>query len=184
MLSRLKDLLRGTSRTSYPSAVLIVSAPTTTYTLHIVPEDGTVESGGYGHSSSTSPQFRFGSAIEQSREQLGTVALHVADGESPREFLDDISERATQLLAASQQPPSKKAQDTDPAATESIHTDEEAAHAVSQALRAAVADSLTTRTSQNQLSSSAQTYPIYLVHVHRPRPGKLITDAELTSLPR
>nr|POE87426.1 hypothetical protein CFP56_30015 [Quercus suber] len=90
MLSRFTDLLTGSSGPRYPSVVLILQPTSSSnYTLHIVPEDGTVERVDYTRSQATT--FRVGGAKELSREQLGAVLLHIGDGEAPDQFLAEVS---------------------------------------------------------------------------------------------
>ncbi|KAK2737808.1 hypothetical protein FQN57_007366 [Myotisia sp. PD_48] len=71
-----------------PSAVLVIGRPGQSIDiLHLVPEDGTLEHFG---ESSKSPTLHCFQVIEQAREQIGTVILHVGDGEDKVKFMNDV----------------------------------------------------------------------------------------------
>jgi hypothetical protein len=78
-----------------PSALVVVGKSDASI-LHLVPEDSSVERFGITKSSSNTT-FRHRGATEQTREQIGTITLHVGDGEGPDEFLDDVETRACTL---------------------------------------------------------------------------------------
>ncbi|KAI9931701.1 hypothetical protein MW887_010280 [Aspergillus wentii] len=64
-----------------PSALLVMGKfSTMIHVLHILPENGTIERLGFTTPSSTT--FRRGGTTEQGREQIGTVTLHVGNGET------------------------------------------------------------------------------------------------------
>ncbi|TAQ87789.1 hypothetical protein B7494_g3868 [Chlorociboria aeruginascens] len=139
MLSRLIKQLAGIRQTSYPSIVLIIGQPSTTaHVLHIVPENGVVERISYMHPTATT--FSHDAATERSREQLDAVLLHVGDGETPSQFLDNVSTRATQLLSKRKK----------------FSPEEDAAHSVDQALRSAVLESLRKRAELQPSTNATQ----------------------------
>lgn len=113
----------------------------------------------------TATTFSYGAATERSRERLDTLLLHVGDGENPAQFLDDVSARATQILSKH----------------EKSSPDENAAHAVEQALRSAVLRSLREKAARELSRNATQKYPVFLVQVDRSQPGNIVTGAELTS---
>lgn len=159
MLSRLCDLLKGNSSPGYPSAILTLELPTdsrTIYALHIVPETGEVET--FGQSRLPTLHLRY--AKEKSREQLGTVFLHVGDGESPFEFLDQISASSVELL--SEQKNSASLADHSTTADET--------------LRSAALEGLRQRENREAPKSAAQLYNVHLIKVERSRPGKVLGE--------
>ena len=89
MLARLKNAI---FRPPVPSVVLAVGKPDDMiYFVHIVPEDGTIETVGY---TSRSPTFRFHGTTEQTREHLGTVTVYAEDSKGAFTFLRAAAERA------------------------------------------------------------------------------------------
>ena len=163
MLSRLRDMLAGTANPSYPSAVLILeAASTTTYVLHVVPENSAIERVQYMRPGAT--HFRYGGSIERSREQLGTVLLHVGDGDTPDKFFTAVSVQATRLLR------------------EKAATQESGTITVDEALRYAALSNLHEREGREPPVNAAQSYPVFLVRIYRSQPGKIMTDLEPTSI--
>lgn len=167
MFSRLRSFLAGTAQYSHPSTVLVLGEyPKTSYILHIIPEDGTSERVDFtAYSSDT--LFRH-SAKERSREQLGTVLLHVGDGETPTMFLADVKSRVQEDW--SEKPGFESA--------------ESAAHAVSEALRSAALDFIGDTEKREAPLNAAQSYPVFSLRIDRPNAGKILTDAQLTSICR
>lgn len=66
--------------------------------LHVVPENGAVERFGCSHRLAT--PLRYGPAADSAREQLGSVCLHFGDGETAKQFLDEVGTRVTQTLGS------------------------------------------------------------------------------------
>lgn len=159
MFSRLRNLIAGTSRPAYPSTILTLELPTdsgTIYALHIVPENGEVETFG----QTKLPHLHLRYAKEKSREQLGTVFLHVGDGESPFEFLDQTSASSVELLSEQKNSASLADYST----------------IVDEALRSAALEGLKQRENREAPKSAAQLYTVKLVHVDRSRPGKILGE--------
>lgn len=75
--------------------MLLATSGATIDVLHVLPEDGTIERFGLTNPSCTT--FRHRGAYERSREQIGTVTLHVGDGETARSFLADVDTRIRRL---------------------------------------------------------------------------------------
>ena len=159
MLSRLRGFIPGTSRPAYPSTILTLELPTdsgTIYALHIVPENGEVEA--FGQPRLPTLHLRY--AKEKSREQLGTVFLHVGDGESPFEFLDQISANSVELLSEQKSSASLADHST----------------TVDEALRSAALEGLKQRENREAPKSAAQLYNVHIVKVERSRPGKILGE--------
>ncbi|KAJ5542620.1 hypothetical protein N7535_005043 [Penicillium sp. DV-2018c] len=95
MLASLTNIF--TPSTGSPSVLLVIGKfGATIYFLHLLPENGTIERFGLTTPSSTTT-FRYRGAREQAREQIGTVTLHVGDGETANSFLDDVETRIRKL---------------------------------------------------------------------------------------
>lgn len=159
MLSRLRDLPKSTSSPGYPSSILILELPADSvhrYALHIVTENGEVEH--FGHTKSPTLRMRY--AKEKSREQLGSVFLHVGDGEAPDQFLEEVSAHSTQLLE--QQANSTSKETNGPA--------------VDEILRSAALDALQRRENREAPKGAAQLYPVILVNIERSRSGKVLSE--------
>lgn len=164
MLTRLAQFLsgvRGSRR--HPSVVLVIGELSRSASvLHIVPEDGTSER--LGIFRQQSDVFTYGGSTEQFREQLATITLHVGDGEHPMTLLHDISSKAKELLNT------REKQDFEAPTT-----------SVEQALRSATAGLVEQQRGKAPSTNATQTYPVLLVHIDRPKPGKLVTEAEFTT---
>ena len=76
-------------------SLLLATSGATIDVLHVLPEDGTIERFGLTNPSCTT--FRHRGAHERSCEQIGTVTLHVGDGETARSFLADVDTRIRRL---------------------------------------------------------------------------------------
>ncbi|KAM3427044.1 hypothetical protein NHJ13734_009148 [Beauveria thailandica] len=98
MLSR---LLNAFTPSTIPSALLVLGEfGSTIHVLHLLPESSINERFSITTSSSATAFHRNG-ATEQAREQIGTVTLHVGDGETADSFLDDVETRIRELRADS-----------------------------------------------------------------------------------
>lgn len=166
MLSRLAKLLDGLGRkNTHPSVILVLGGPSTTvYALHIVPEDHVAEQFGYSCTGETTIKYK--GATEVSRERLGSVLLHVGDGERARDFLEELRAQATKLI--------KKGETSD--------IEEDRVSATAQVLRSTALQSLQAREERQPPENAAQQFPVFLVYIDRPRPGKLVTDSDPTSI--
>lgn len=169
MLSR---LLNAFSSPVYPSAILIVGDFSNfTHILHLLPEDGTVERFSLTAPGSSST-FRYCGATEQSRERIGTVKLHVGDGETAGEFLEDVEERVRKLWndgTGMEQKPTGTTTDVLSLAQDVL---QRAAH-----------EAIRVRDGREGSMNATQTYPVSVLRINRARPGRIITDSELTSFP-
>ncbi|OJT14971.1 hypothetical protein TRAPUB_8414 [Trametes pubescens] len=99
MFSRFLNVF--SSSQSAPSALILVRIPggRADAVLHIVPEDGTIETFSVTESSpSNRTTFRQYGAVEQSREELGTVVLLALPHEWDLGFLDDVRARAQKIM--------------------------------------------------------------------------------------
>ncbi|KAB8210661.1 hypothetical protein BDV34DRAFT_186233 [Aspergillus parasiticus] len=86
----LTHLINTFTPSATPSALLVIGKfGTTNHVLHLLPENGTIERFNLTTPSSTTT-FRYSGAIEQTREEIGAVTLHVGDGETADSFLDDV----------------------------------------------------------------------------------------------
>ncbi|KGQ04884.1 D-amino-acid oxidase [Beauveria bassiana D1-5] len=94
MLSRLTNAF---SPSTSPSALLVLGEfGSTIHILHLLPENSINERFSITTSSSATT-FHCNGATEQGREQIGTVTLHVGDGETADSFLDDVETRIHKL---------------------------------------------------------------------------------------
>ncbi|KAM3448262.1 hypothetical protein MY3296_007945 [Beauveria thailandica] len=94
MLSRLTNAFTPSTN---PSALLVLGEfGSIIHVLHLLPENSISERFSITTSSSATTFHRNG-ASEQAREQIGTVTLHVGDGETANSFLDDVETRIRKL---------------------------------------------------------------------------------------
>ncbi|KLJ06362.1 hypothetical protein EMPG_10236 [Blastomyces silverae] len=151
MLARLMNMITPFSA---PSALLVVGKfGATIRVLHLLPEDGTIERFDLTTPSSITT-FRHRGATEKARKQIGVVTLHVGDGETTTSFLDDVETQACRLWKDS-----KSSSLTLSAALDAIHK----------------------RVGRDRSMNATQTFPVFVVHITRSRPGRLLTT-EPTSL--
>lgn len=148
------------TRSRYPSALLVIgNFGAMIHVLHLLPEDGTtIERFGVS-SPSCKTIFRHRGATEQSREQLGTVTLHIGDGESTTIFLDDVEAR----LCKPQ--------------TDCV----EATQLVQDVLKPAALDAIHAKEGRGRSMNATQTYPVYVVYIRRSEEGRIISG-EPTSI--
>ena len=158
MLTCLKNSF---TRSGYPSALLVIgNSGAMIHVLHLLPEDGTtIERFGVS-SPSCKTIFRHRGATEQAREQLGTVTLHIGDGESTTAFLDDDVEAR---LCKPQ--------------TDCV----EVTQLVQDVLKPAALDAIHEREGRDRSMNATQTYPAYVVYIRRSKEGKIISG-EQTSI--
>ncbi|KZV65809.1 hypothetical protein PENSPDRAFT_637817 [Peniophora sp. CONT] len=163
MLSCIAKALSLTSET-YPSAVITVGEVGEYSIIHVIPEDGEIEQ--YGYTFTT--KYRYGKAKERSREQLGTVTLEDHGGDDMFfKFARDLFARVKELRDAVS------------------HEGgfgigwEGAARVVEEALRPAALGALRDREGRTPSTnaSSSSSYPLFLVHIDRPKPDSIISLA-------
>ncbi|PYH71437.1 uncharacterized protein BO88DRAFT_485954 [Aspergillus vadensis CBS 113365] len=160
MLSHLKNIF--TRSTGPPSILLLIgNFGAMIHVLHLLPEDGTIQR--FGLTTRSTP-FRYRGSREQTREQIGTVTLHVGDGETPNSFLDDVETRFRKLRDKELQ-----------------RSSIEVTQLVQDVLKPAALEAIHGRKDRECSMHATQTYPVYVVYILRPRSGRSMT--ELTSFP-
>ncbi|PYI02519.1 hypothetical protein BO78DRAFT_400430 [Aspergillus sclerotiicarbonarius CBS 121057] len=166
MLTRLTNIF---TRSTRPSVLLVVGKfGATIHVLHLVPEDGTIERFSLTTPSSTTT-FRYRGAIEQAREHIGTVTLHVGDGETANSFLDDVETRIRKLR-------------NDDSLSSQLQTGSVAAtQLVQDVLQPAALDAIHEREERDRSMRATQTSPVFVVYIIRSSAGRSLT--ELTSFP-
>jgi hypothetical protein len=153
-----------------PSALVVVGKSDASI-LHLVPEDSSVERFGITKSSSNTT-FRHRGATEQTREQIGTITLHVGDGEGPDEFLDDVETRACTLWNDSRSSSTAQVQG---ASVETIQL-------LQEVLEQAALDAILSGEGRDRSMNATQISPVFVLRVVRARPGRIITARELRSI--
>lgn len=161
MLSRLTDFLAGTRRRTNPSVVLVLQRMGSTSLLHIVPETGDVE-----HVHFSPNAFTYDGTTERSREQIATVPIYSAGG-CFDEYMKEVATRATKILSG----------------RETLGPEGHDVLSIDQALRSAVSTSPDSRMNSTK-KPGVHLYPVFLVQIDRPKPGKLWTYDDLTSFPK
>ncbi|KAM3516594.1 hypothetical protein NHJ13051_009763 [Beauveria bassiana] len=93
----LSYLINAFTPSTISSTLLILGEfGSTIHILHLLPENSIIERFSLTTSSSATA-FNHSGATEQTREQIGTVTLHVGDGETANSFLDDVETRIRKL---------------------------------------------------------------------------------------
>ena len=140
--------------------------------MHLTPEDSSVELW------SVFPQptnLRFNGATEVSRELLGTATFREEEG--PLEVIDDLGERARskQLLSIS---------NTSAEHLQGAETPLSLDCLVEEVLRPVGLDFLDDRKGEipAQNVNVPPTFSVFIIHVSRSRPGRIITDATKRSI--
>jgi hypothetical protein len=171
------SLINTFTPSTIPSVLLVIGKLGTTEfsatidVLHLLPENGSIERFGLTTQSS-STTFRHRGAREQAREQIGTVTLHVGDGETVDRFLDDVETRIHKLRKGSLSSSSAQLQ------TGSI----EVTQLVDDVLRPAALGAIHEREGRDRSMNATQTYPVFVIYIKRSRAGRIV-PAELTSFP-
>ena len=144
MLTRLKNSF---TRSGYPSALLVIgNFGAMIHVLHLLPEDGTtIERFGVS-SPPCKTIFCHRRATEQAREQLGTVTLHIGDGEATTAFLDDVETRLCKPQTGCV----------------------EVTQLVQDVLKPAALDAIHEREGRDRSMNATQTYPV----LHQPLEGR------------
>lgn len=169
MLSRLKSVF---TRPINPSALLVIGKfGSFIHILHVLPEENNIhERFGLATRSSTTAFYHYG-ATEQTRERIGTVTLHVGDGETADSFLDDVETRVRKLQNdSSSSSPAQEQMGT----TGVIHL-------VEDVLKPAATDAIHERETRERCMNATQAYPVYILFIKRSRAGKILQEP--TSLP-
>ncbi|KAK1150159.1 hypothetical protein N8T08_000058 [Aspergillus melleus] len=167
MLDRLTNIF---TRSTSPSVLLVIgNFGATIHVLHLLPENGTIER--FSLTTPSSTTFRHRGAREQAREQIGTVTLHVGDGDTANSFLDDVEARIHKLWNDSLSSSPAQLQ------TGSI----EVTQLVQDVLQPAALDAIHEREERDRSMRATQTYPVVVVYIMRSSAGRGLT--ELTSFP-
>ncbi|PGH05710.1 hypothetical protein AJ79_06726 [Helicocarpus griseus UAMH5409] len=116
--------------------------------------------------------FRDGGAREQAREQIATVTLHVGDGDGTFEFVEDVESRARKLWW-------NDSLSSSPAQVQSGGL--EVNQLVQTILKPAALATVHEREGRAASMNATETYPVFIVYIRRPRPGKTQTN-EPTSI--
>ena len=171
MFTRLRNILHPPSA---PSVLLVVgNFGATIHVLHLVPEDSTIERYSLTIPSSKTT-FCNGGAREHAREQIGTVTLHIGDGETVRNFLNDAEMRIRKLW--------KDLQSSNLAQTQTGNALGVTQLVAQDVLRPAALDAIHEKDRRTCSTNATETYPVFLVYVRRPRPGRILTEP--TSFPQ
>ena len=161
MLAR---VIESITPTRYPSAVLLMGTlGSSINVLHLIPEDGTIER--YS-SSQSSTKFREGGAKEQAREQIGTVTLHIQDGEHILSFVDDVKSQVLKLWNDS----------PDMRQSQLQATSRDTIHLVQVILKPAALSAIHEREGRDCCVDTIKTYPVFVIHVLRSRPGGILKE--------
>ena len=157
MFSRLVNAINPPG---FPSAVVVVgNAGSFINILHLIPEDGTFER--YGTSRTSTK--RFYRAKTQACEQIGTVTIHVGDGDRADSFLDDVETRASEL------------RDSFLASNSPLRTtDMETTRLVQDILQPAALDAIRKREVRERSMNATKTLAVSIFRIRRPTAGKIV----------
>lgn len=158
-----------------PSALLVIGpAPSAQMphmsVLHIIPETRATEH--FNTSDISRKTLSYAGATERTREQLGTVVLHVGDGEDRHALLNELRETAEQHMVSST---NVRAETSD--VTRFSYSVEE------EALRAAATECMGRREGREASVNAMQKYPLFLVRIERGEAGPLCTARGVLGLP-
>ncbi|KAJ2976190.1 hypothetical protein NQ176_g5094 [Zarea fungicola] len=153
------------------SALLVLgNFGSTIHILHLLPENSINERFSLT-SSSSATSFHHGGATEQAREQIGTVTLHVGDGETANRFLDDVETRIRKLRGDSSGSSPMQQQTGTVSVTQLVQ----------DVLKPAAMDSIHERETRQRSMNATQAYPVFIIYIRRSR-ARLILE-EPTSFP-
>ena len=143
------------------------------YVMHLIPEDGEVEM--WGTFPKPAKKFRRYGAVEVSRELLGTTAYHDSE-EDGLTVICDFADRARKQLSSI---PNVRADDGQGPGT-SIPL----ACLVEEVLRPVGLEFLSEREKRvpTQDKEAPRAFSVFIVYVTRSRPGRIATDAALSSV--
>ena len=162
MLSCLANLFTGTPRN--PSALLAIVQSENIYLMHLIPEDGEVEMLGMFPKPA---KFRRGGAVEISRELLGTTTYR--EGEGGLTVLPDWEDRARKQLSLI---PDARADDGQgPGASIPLRC------LVEDVLRPVGLEFLSERRDESsaQDKDTPREFSVFIIHISRSRPGRIVT---------
>ncbi|OAA45622.1 hypothetical protein NOR_03411 [Metarhizium rileyi] len=157
---------------SHKSSALLVLGKfgSTIHILHLRPENSINERFSLT-SSSSATAFHHNGATEQAREQIGTVTLHVGDGETANSFLDDIEARMRKLRDDSSGCSPAQQQ------TGTVNVTQ----LVQDVLKPAAMDAIHERETRERSMNATQAYPVFIIYIRRSRGGTILREP--TSFP-
>ncbi|KAM3508659.1 hypothetical protein MY11210_006661 [Beauveria gryllotalpidicola] len=163
MLSR---LINAFTPTAFPSALLVLGEfGSTIHILHLLPEDSINERFSITTSSSATA-FHHSGATEQAREQIGTVTLHVGDGETANSFLDDVETRIRKLRGDSSGLSPAQQQTGTVGVTQLVQ----------HILQPAAMDAIHERETREPPINATQAYPVSIIYITRSRAGTILGE--------
>lgn len=163
MLSRLTNAF---SPSTSPSALLVLGEfGSTIHILHLLPENSINERFSITTSSSATT-FHCNGATEQGREQIGTVTLHVGDGETADSFLDDVETRIHKLRGD----PSGSSPAQQQTGTVNVN------QLVQDVLQPAAMDAIHERETRERSTTATQEYPVFIIYIRRPKAGTILGE--------
>lgn len=169
----LPRLMNAFTSSTIPSALLVLGEfGSTIHILHLLPENSINERFSLTTPSSATA-FRYNGAAEQTREQIGTVTLHVGDGETANSFLDDVEARIRKLIRKLRGGPHDRGQEQ--AGTAGV------TQLVQDVLKPAAMDAIHDRKTRERSMNATQAYLIFIIFIRRSRVGT--TLGEPTSFP-
>lgn len=152
-----------------PSALILIRIPggRADAVLHIVPEDGTIETFSVTDASSSNrTTFRQYGAVEQSREELGVVVLRALPEEWDLGFLDrDVRARVEKIMRSSS---------IFSAAQKQQAGSVDVALLVEEILKPAALDAIYAMEGRVLPKDAAvETYHVSIIYVNRKKPGQI-----------
>lgn len=182
MLNRLRSSVFG-SGVGHPSVVCVLGDPSSKGScVHIVPEDGSIESFGFQRPSADT--FRQHGAEEVTRRRLAEWIIYKGEGESEVEVMEAVGAAAHKVWELQSQRDGTDAQHPTVGGSRSATTTStDSVEACQRVLEVAVRSESARRDGRPSSDQATQTVPVYLVWVVRTRPGRLTTDRGLTSIP-
>ncbi|SMR62131.1 unnamed protein product [Zymoseptoria tritici ST99CH_1E4] len=173
MLSRLKTILTSSTPSKHASVALLIGSPPSPGkpsmgldVLHIVPETGILEPPGCGLYAEDA--FRRCRVVETKREQLGLVTFAEGLGDSSRYFFQELADTVLEMLQTEASEGVKGTLKRAPVPIDLLE----------RVLRTVAMDGMCERNAQELSTEVSVTYPVFVVHVERPRAGELFTVKE------
>ncbi|KAH9884908.1 hypothetical protein C8Q73DRAFT_718461 [Cubamyces lactineus] len=155
------------TRANYPTVVVLVGDGKQYAIAHIVPEDGTKESIFYSAPGPSGRYLKLGSAREETRTQIGTVALHGQEGEHISFLIDDISQRASELWTEVLGSSGVK-EESRPDVIDMISQ---------KVLQPAAMEAIEKIEGRPHTTTETETFPVFIVRMNCPKPGRILEFA-------
>ncbi|KJX92168.1 hypothetical protein TI39_contig5900g00003 [Zymoseptoria brevis] len=173
MPSCLKTIFTCSAATKHDSVALLIGSPHEPGKpcmgldiLHIVPKTGTREPPGCGIYAEDA--FRRCRVVETKREKLGSITFAEGLGDSSFFFFQELADTALEML---QKEASEGVEGTLKRVPVSIDL-------LERVLRTVAMDGMFERNAREPSPEVSVTYPIFVVHVERPRARELFTVKE------